>query len=130
MPPITREAATESWGEGLRSLDDEEAKQNELTSHSFDVPMAIIFDSQDRLTPKGKSICSMLSNQLLDLPFRASIQFEDRQFAPQVAAMMEYLFHVEMARPGQLGMSLNRDTKIKPNHIRIAIERFSQNTQN
>ena len=128
IPPVTREPAKQTWGEGLRSLDDEEAKQNELTSHSFDIPIATIFDSQDRLTPKGAAICSQLSNQLLDLPFRASIQFEDRKVASKVAAMMEYLFHVEMTRPGQLGMSLNRDTKIKPNYIRIAIERFSPNT--
>ena len=130
MPPITREPAKKTWGEGLRSLDDEEVKQNELTSHSFDVPIAIIFDSQNRMTPKGASICSQLAQQLLDLPFRASIQFEDRQLASSVAAMMEYLFHVEMSRPGQLAMSLSRDTKLKPNHIRITIERFSPNVKN
>ena len=127
MPPITRAAAGDTWGEGLRSLDEDEAKQNELTSHAFDVPIASVFDSDGKMTAQGKTICSQLATQLLDLPFRASIQFEEKDDAPKIAAMMEHLFHTEMTRPGQLAMTLTRDTKIEAGHLRINVERFSPN---
>lgn len=129
MPPITRAPADSTWGEGLRSLDEEEQKQNELTSHTFDVPISSLFDSKNELTTRGTRICSQLSSQLQDLPFRASLQFEEKELAPQVAAMLQYLFHREMTRPGQLAMTLTRNTKIKPKHIRITVDRFSPNAK-
>lgn len=130
MPPITRAPADETWGDGLRSLNEDEAKQNELTSHAFDVPIATIFDSNNRLTSNGISICSQLSRQLQDLPFRASLQFENRAQAKKLAAMLQHLFHTEMTRPGQLAMTHTRDTNIKAGYFRINIERFSPNVPN
>lgn len=127
MPPITRAPADRTWGEGLRSLNEDEAKQNELTSHAFDVPIVIVFDSDNRLTRDGISICSQLSTQLQDLPFRASLQFEEKTHAEKIAAMLEHLFHTEMTRPGQLAMTLTRNTNIQRGYFRINIERFSPN---
>ena len=130
MAPITRAPANQTWGEGLRSLDEDEAKQNELTSHAFDVPIASVFDSRNRLTSDGLSICSQLSTQLQDLPFRASLQFEEKEHATKIAIMLEHLFHTKMTRPGQLAMTLTRNTNIPPAHLRINIERFSPNVSN
>jgi flagellar motor protein MotB len=129
MPPITRAPADSTWGEGLRSLDEEEQKQNELTSHQFDVPISSLFDSNNQLTTRGARICAQLSSQLQDLPFRASLQFEEKELAPKVAAMLEHLFYKEMTRPGQLSMTLTRNTKINRNHIRISVDRFSPNAK-
>ncbi len=128
MPPITRDAAKETWGEGLRSLNQDEQKQNELTSHSFDVPFSTIFDSEDRLTDQGRLICEMLSGQLQELPFRAAIQFSDDQKAEKIANLLHFLFHTEMTRPGQVGMSLVRPKQLDPNSVRFVIERFTANT--
>lgn len=128
MPPITRNAAKETWGEGLRSLNAEEEKQNELTSHHFDVPTSTIFDSEGKLTVAGKEICQLLSGQLRELPFRASVQFSDERNAGKVAELLVYLYHTEMTRPGQVGMSLIRKNELATNRIRFVIERFSQNT--
>ncbi len=130
MAPITRAPANETWGDGLRSLDEDEAKQNELTSHAFDVPIADIFDSNNQLTSDGVSICAQLSAQLQDLPFRASIQFEDKAYAEKLAGMLHHLFHTELTRPGQLAMTLSRNTNIKAGYFRINIERFSPNVSN
>lgn len=129
MPPITRDAAKETWGKGLRSLNEEEEKQNELTSHSFDIPHSTIFDSQDRLTDHGRKICQMVSGQLQDLPFRASVQFSDENSSARISNLLHYLFHTEMTRPGQVGMTLVRKEQLDPGSIRFVIERFTQSNQ-
>ena len=128
MPPITRAPVTETWGDGLRSLNQEEEKQNELTSHSFDVPYSILFDSNKQLTDEGQTICRMLSLQLLDLPFRAAIQFSDQEIAGDMADMLVYLFHTEMTRPGQVAMTLVPKEQLNSKNIRILIERFTPNS--
>ena len=128
MPPITRAPANETWGDGLRSLSEEEQKQNELTSHTFEVPLAVIFNSKQEMTDQGKQISSMLAKQLRDLPFRASLEFSSDDSVETVADMLEYLYHTEMTRPGQIGMSVSRDPRLKPDHVRIVVERFTPNS--
>ncbi|MEL7497712.1 MAG: flagellar motor protein MotB [Planctomycetota bacterium] len=129
MPPITHEPARETWGKGLRSLDEEEVKHNELTSHRFDLPISLMFNQKHELTAKGKMICSMLSSQLNNLPFRASISYSDLSKIEKVASLMEHLFHTEMVRPGQVSMSFTDTTVVRKSYLRITIERFSQNEQ-
>ena len=129
MPPIEKAPAKETFGEGLRSLNDEEEKQNEMTSHTFDVPLAQIFDSAGELTSNGKLICGMLSNQLKELPFQASIQFSDSKHADKLTGMMSYLFDTEMTRPGQVAMSMVKNTGLETDQMRIMIKRYSGNAQ-
>ncbi|MDE0934672.1 MAG: hypothetical protein OSA89_02045 [Mariniblastus sp.] len=129
MPPILRQPATETWGNGLKSLTDEEAKQNELTSHAFDVPLALLFDSNSQMTVRGGDICAMLSDQLQDLPFRASLQFSDKKDTDRLTTIMDYLFHAEMTRPGQVAITLMREGEVAASTLRIVIERFTPNAQ-
>jgi hypothetical protein len=129
MPPVLRQPATETWGKGLKSLTDEEAEQNELTSHAFDIPLALLFDSNDQLTFRGREICGMLSKQLQDLPFRASLQFSNKKETDRLSMVMDYLFHIEMTRPGQVAMTLMREGEVASSNLRIVIERFTPNAQ-
>ncbi|MGB1928015.1 MAG: flagellar motor protein MotB [Mariniblastus sp.] len=129
MPPILRQPATETWGNGLKSLTDEEAEQNELTSHAFEIPLALLFDSEDQLTFRGREICGMLSQQLQDLPFRASLQFSNKADTDRLSIVMDYLFHTEMTRPGQVAMTLMRQGEVANSNLRIVIERFTPNAQ-
>lgn len=125
MPPIEKAPVKETWGDGLRSLNQDEAKQNEMTSHSFDVDIALLFDSEDKLTPEGKQLCQVLSGQLKELPFHAAIQFSDERHTERLGEMMEYLFHTEMTRPGQVSMSYVRPHKVPGNKARVTIKRFN-----
>jgi flagellar motor protein MotB len=129
MPPIVREPAKATFGEGLKSLDEDEQKQNELTSHSFEIPAVRLFDSAGQLTSYGKLICQMLSQQLSELPFHASIQFCDQKHAAALADMMAYLFDTEKTRPGQVAISLVKADGLGSENIRVLIKRFSGNTR-
>lgn len=125
MPPIVREPAKATFGEGLKSLDDEEEKQNELTSHAFEVPAVRLFDSSGKLTSYGQLISKMLSQQLSDLPFHASIQFSDDQHAKPISDMMEFLFDMEKTRPGQVAIARVKPTNLPTTNIRFLVKRFT-----
>ena len=129
MPPIEVDTAKRTFGEGLRSLDEEEEQQNALTSHTFDVPLVQLFNSKGQLTPRGRLICGMLSNQLHELPFHASIQFSDPKHAENLSGMLAYLFDTEKTRPGQVAMSWVRNTGIETDTVRILIKRYAGNPQ-
>ncbi len=132
MPPITQRPASESFGEGLRSLNEEEAKQNEMTSHSFDVPYAQLFDSDDQLTANGKLVCQMLAGQLRELPFQAAIQFAQPERSKQLVKMTQFLFDTQKTRPGQVSLNLIVPTEARPlavDSVRITIKRFLENAE-
>lgn len=132
MPPITREPAKQSFGEGLRSLNEEEDKQNEMTSHSFDVPFTQLFNSNDELTANGKLVCQMLAGQLRDLPFHAAIQFTQPGQAEQLVKMTQFLFDSKKTRPGQVSLNMIAPPASQPlddRNIRISIKRFTANAE-
>jgi flagellar motor protein MotB len=138
MPPIDKAPAQQTFGEGLKSLTDDEEKQNEMTSHGFEVPLAQVFDSKGELTSQGRLICKMLSNQLRELPFQAAVQFSDPKQTANIAGMLSYLFDIEKTRPGQVAMSIVKprkaianvaDKSLDPTRVRISIRRFSENVK-
>jgi flagellar motor protein MotB len=132
MPPIMERPASQSFGEGLRSLDDEESKQNEMTSHSFDVPFAQLFNSGGELTANGKLVCQMLAGQLRELPFQAAIQFAQPQQSTQLVKMTQFLFDTQQTRPGQVSLNLIVPNQKKPldiKNVRITIKRFLENAE-
>ena len=129
MPPIERESASETWGEGLRSLNEEESQQNELNSHHFDVPSAQLFDSSGSLTVGGKALCKHLSNQLQDLPFHAAVQFNNERHLENLTKMMEYLFQTEKTRPGQLAMTYIRNETLDVDNVRFLVKRYMPNAK-
>ena len=128
MPSITKQATKAAFGDGMRSLNEEEQKQNELTSHSFEIPAVQLFDSEGQLSSQGAEICRLLSVQLESLPFQAAIQYADEKQTQNLAGMMEHLFHFEKTRPGQLAMNFVKHG-LKADKIRIKIKRFSGNHQ-
>jgi len=129
MPPIVREPAKATFGEGLKSLEEHENKQNELTSHSFEIAVVRLFDSSGQLTSYGKLTCQMLSQQLSELPFHATIQFSDQKHTAALADMMAYLFDIEKTRPGQVAISLVKADGLGTENVRVLIKRFTGNAR-
>ena len=132
MPPIMERAASRSFGEGLRSLNEDESKQNEMTSHSFDVPYAQLFDSSNKLTSNGKLVCQMLAGQLRQLPFQAAIQFTEPLRSETLVEMTQFLFDGQKTRPGQVSLNLIVSPPSRPldrDSVRITIKRFLANAE-
>ena len=132
MPPIMERVASAAFGEGLRSLNEEESKQNEMTSHSFDVPFAQLFDSNKKLTANGKLVCQMLAGQLRQLPFQAAIQFTQPKRSETLVEVTQFLFDEQNTRPGQVSLNLIVSPSSRPlgeDSVRIAIKRYLANPE-
>lgn len=127
MPPIMQDPVRKAYGKGLQSLDTEDKKHNEMTSHHFDVDFNRIFNSKNELTAQGKQICSTLAVQLRDLPFQASFQFTDSADSKRVITLMAHMFKEQNTRPGQLAMSVIKDESLPAQKLRIQIRRYIGN---
>ena len=126
MPPIQRAPDHSQVGVGLDALDEDENRHNEATTHYFDVEYARLFDAQGELTGQGRTICQMVAGQLRDLPFNASIQYRRKDQTPGVIQLMNFLFHSEQVRPGQVAISRVRKEDLPPHKIRFQIIKFTR----
>jgi chemotaxis protein MotB len=127
MPPIMREPLAKSFGRGLKSLDPQDDRHNEMTSHYFEIELNRLFNSQGELTSQGKYICQALAAQLRDLPFQASFQFSDANQSDRIVQLLVYMFQEEQTRPGQVAMSLVKAAKLPANKLRILIKHYLGN---
>lgn len=123
MPPITSDPLLHAFGKGLQSLDPNEQKHNEMTSHYFDVPLNRLFDAKGNLTSQARHICQTLAVQLRDLPFQASFQFANPDDSKRVVQMMDYMFRNQKTRPGQVALSRVQKPNLAPDQLRILIKR-------
>lgn len=124
MPPISHAPVKESFGSGLKALQPDENKHNEIESHYFDIELNQVFDQSGQITPQGQQILAALATQLRDLPFQAAIQYSNPDHSDKVVNLMLYMFELEKIRPGQLGMTLTRNKTLTHDRIRILIKRF------
>lgn len=127
MPPLMNDPAKVSWGKGLISLDPEDRKHNELTSHHFDVEFNRMFDGKGELTSQGKQVCGTLAVQLRDLPFQVAFQFTDSEDTAQVVKLMIFLLKEHQSRPGQVSLSMIKNDDLPPQTLRILVRHYLAN---
>jgi flagellar motor protein MotB len=127
MPPLMNDPAKVSWGKGLLSLDNEDRKHNELTSHHFDIEFNRLFNSKGELTSQGKQVCSTLAVQLRDLPFQAALQFTNAEDRTRVVKLMMYLLKNQQTRPGQVSLGRIENENLPPGKLRFLIRHYLAN---
>lgn len=123
MPPITQAPARESFGKGLQELEEQDRQHNESTGHHFDIDFNQLFNSQQEISLLGESILKLLSNQLRDLPFAVSFQFQDPSMAPLVSKLMIHMTRQYATHPGQMCQTLVRTADLPSGKLRIVIRR-------
>lgn len=124
MPPLMREPPQKAVGKGLETVNDEEIKQDVMSTNSFSVELNPVVSPAGNLTPRGEEISSALANQLRNLPVHCSIQFSEKDNSGRASKFLQYLYEVKGVRPGQVGISCQDD--VESGHIRFAIERYKQ----
>jgi flagellar motor protein MotB len=124
MPPYQNEPSRKSVGEGIKSLTDDEAQQDVMTTNEFEIEIESIVDPQNRLSTKGTHIAALLAGQLNQLPVHLSVQCSQPGHFERATAFVSYLYQTEKIRPGQVGVSFVDG--IKSTHVRFAIERYEK----
>ncbi len=126
MPPVTTDPATEAIGSGLRSLTEDESKQDDMQTHHVDVPLGELVDAMGNLTAQGQNLADMLATQLRDLDVHLSLQVGSPDAGRQLVLITDYLFHVQMVRPGLVGIGISHGV-VPDGKVRILIERYLEN---
>jgi len=124
MPPIMAAPSGDSVGQGLKALEPDEDKHNEMSAHFFDIEWNRLLNETGELTPHAKQIFSTLAIQLNDLPFQASLQFTDTVRAGDVIRIHSHIIREEMVRPGQISTTRIHDERLTNKKLRIMIKRF------
>ncbi len=128
MPPATEAPATEAIGEGHRALTEDEDKQDDMSSHNFEIPLIDLIDSLGTVTAKGEHLAGMLSVQLRNLNVHASLQVSEPVLGPQLVLFADFLIHREMVRPGLVGIGVS-DCNTSAGKVRIVIERYEEGSR-
>ena len=93
-------------------------------SYSFETNLSQLVNENNIVTQRGVQIASRLSSQLRALPVHCAIELSNQAMAERATAFAHHLYHVQRARPGQIGVGfvddLNSDT------VRFVIERYEQ----
>lgn len=125
MPPIEKEISTKAMGRGLESISDEAAEKDVMRTFAFELQLDKLVGADLKVTQQGMQVASKLSAQLRSLSLHCSFEISNRSMDQRVCAFAHHLYHVEKARPGQIGTGLVDD--VDPKMVRIVIEKYEGN---
>lgn len=122
MPPIVKDSPSAAVGEGLESVSENAAEKDVMKTFQFELPIERLVDQNLTVTQKGLQVASKLSEQLRSLSIHCALEVSDRQLSDRVCAFAHHLYHVERARPGQIGTGFVDDVNSKM--VRIVLEQY------
>lgn len=122
MPSYLKEASVKSVGVGLKSVTNEEAKQDVMSTNQFELKVDMLISDDLKMKSKGIQVASMLSQQLAQLPVHMTVECGDPKVFEKATAFIIYLYQTEAIRPGQVGVGLV--DKLNPGFIRFSVERY------
>lgn len=121
MPPAKKEPSTQARGKGLVAPNEEEAARDVMTPYSLTLDIDKLVNEQLKLTRKGFVLAAKLAPQLQSLPVHLAIEVQP-DASERATAFADHLFHVEMARPGQVSVGI--EPGLESGKVRFIIERY------
>ena len=125
MPPIEKELSQKAVGKGLESISDQASKKDVMKSYAFELPLDKLVTADMRVTRNGMQVASKLSAQLRSLSIHCTLEISDTSLEERVCAFANHLYHVERARPGQIGTGIS--DSVTSQMVRIVIEKYKSN---
>ncbi|TWU02167.1 flagellar motor protein MotB [Stieleria varia] len=122
IPGEITETSEAAVGRGLETVDEEQAKKDVMKSYAFQANLPQLVNEHNQLTSRGIQIAAKLSKQLKSLPVHCAIEISNKSIAERAIAFADHLYHVEMVRPGQIGVGMVDD--IDSTAVRFVIERY------
>lgn len=124
MPPEVIEPSSKAVGRGLESVNEEEAKQDVMSSHAFSTNLSELVNDHMKVTQSGVRVAATLAKQLRRLPVHCAIEISRRVSTKRATVFADHLYHVENVRPGQVGIGMVDD--VDQSTVRFVIERYEK----
>ncbi|WP_182868004.1 flagellar motor protein MotB [Stieleria mannarensis] len=125
MPPIQKDVTTKAIGRGLEAVSELASQKDVMKTYAFEMPLEKLVDQNLKLTQRGTKVAAKLSEQLRSLSIHCTFEISDRGLEDRVCAFAHHLYHVQRARPGQIGTSIADNVTTKM--VRIVIEKYEGN---
>ncbi|OYP32297.1 flagellar motor protein MotB [Rhodopirellula sp. MGV] len=122
MPPIEKEVAKAAVGKGLEGPTEAEAKRDVMKTFAFELPIKRMVEDNMTVNRQGAQAAAKLAEQLRSLSIHCVLEFGERDLEDRVCAFADYLYHVEKARPGQIGTAISEN--VTSGMVRIVIEQY------
>lgn len=122
IPPITKDSPNAAVGAGLEPVSEEAASKDVMKTFTFELPIDRLVNENLTITQKGSQVAQKLSEQLRSLSIHCALEFSDRQVTERVCAFAHHMYHVQKARPGQIGTGFVDD--VATGKVRIVIEHY------
>jgi len=118
MPPVYTDASVETINAGLAGIDDER-RRDPMITYAIEVPLRLLVGENNQIHTRGRQLLRMLGRQLRKLPFHAALAARDKESMPQLLAIAAHLTDQERVVPGKIGISIDDETGLDADHIRI-----------
>ncbi len=105
MPPLYSDPALSSPADMLHSLETTKIGTL-LDSYAMRVPLAMLFQSDGRLSPPGAWILHAVANNVRSLPYDIQVQVEDPGHVAKAVTLAQHFARQEAIHPGRVGVGL------------------------
>ncbi|MEM0925060.1 MAG: flagellar motor protein MotB [Planctomycetota bacterium] len=122
MPPINNDPPKKAVGNGLETISEEMASKDVMKSFVFELPVNKLVNRNLKVTTSGQQVAAKLSSQLRSLSIHCAFEISSEADAERITAFAHHLYHVEGARPGQVGVGFTSDVTSKT--VRIILEHY------
>ncbi len=101
MPALYADSTRQSTAEVLRSL--ELSAANPLSdSYTIRLPLGLVFEADDRLSPSGVNVLHAVAQNLRRLPYEIRVEVDDARHLPQSVLVCQQLAEKEGIFPSRL----------------------------
>lgn len=125
IPPIEKEVENGAKGRGLEGVSEAQSQRDVMKSYSMEIPISSLVDGNLRITKQGTEIAAQLAGQLRSLSIHIAFEISSQAKAERICAFAHHLYHVQQARPGQIGVGFVSD--LNSESVRVVIEQYETN---
>ena len=122
MPPVHKDPALESLGEGLEGLENTNQNLMDL-SHSIRMPTSLLVSDDGNVTPIGRVRLRMLARKIRQAPYHLSIHVGRTEDLERVLVMTNYLITSESVVPGKIGVGMVPHSDPMNQYINVVMTR-------
>lgn len=122
MPPIMKDAAKSTFGEGLAGLEEEKHREV-VDEYTIIVRLSDFATSTGEVSAYGRQHLKMLAKQIRNVPYEVIFEANAAREIDRVTALTDALFNEYSVPSGQFSAIVNEDSVAKQSELAIIIRK-------
>jgi hypothetical protein len=122
LPPLYSDPKMDITTRALDMLEDQSTESFE-DGYKVALPLSLIFDAANKLTPSGQNLLRSLGDNVRHLPFVVLIQVHGKAELKQAVVLAERLIRFEGIDPSQVGLGIAEPGRVREKTVRLVFLR-------